>query len=192
MIPEPDYNEDETNKNNNSIKTTTSSSSIIRQVRSGSPNMNNSNSMHLPHFDEEGLVIPRKPQNPCIESSERKSLHKEMLWNQKVGKNVLDTKNELEKVMAKRKDEAKKKELDKEKLSRRSSLERRLEEQQLKIKLQEECANQSPNTSASSSPDKQESEFLKIYSKVKCATNNDNNNDDNSLQKSSTPMASKS
>jgi hypothetical protein len=84
MIPEPDYNEDETNKNNNSIKTTTSSSSIIRQVRSGSPNMNNSNSMHLPHFDEEGLVIPRKPQNPCIESSERKSLHKEMLWNQKV------------------------------------------------------------------------------------------------------------
>jgi hypothetical protein len=110
----------------------------------------------------------------------------------KIGKNVLDTKNELEKVMAKRKDEAKKKELDKEKLSRRSSLERRLEEQQLKIKLQEECANQSPNTSASSSPDKQESEFLKIYSKVKCATNNDNNNDDNSLQKSSTPMASKS
>jgi hypothetical protein len=94
--------------------------------------------------------------------------------------------------MAKRKDEAKKKELDKEKLSRRSSLERRLEEQQLKIKLQEECANQSPNTSAASSPDKQESEFLKIYSKVKCATNNDNNNDDNSLQKSSTPMASKS
>ncbi len=84
MIPEPDYNEDETNKNNNSIKTTTSSSSIIRQVRSGSPNMNNSNSIHLPHFDDEGLVIPRKPHNPCIESNERKNLHKEMLWNQKM------------------------------------------------------------------------------------------------------------
>jgi ribosomal protein L9 len=110
------------------------------------------------------------------------------------GKNVLDTKNELEKVMAKRKDEAKKKEFEAEKLSRRSSLERRLEEQQLKIKLQEECANQSPHTSASSSPEKQESEFLKIYSKVKCATNHDNNhnnNDDNHVQKGSTPMASK-
>lgn len=190
MIPEPDYNEDETNKNNNGIKST-SSTSILRHVRSGSPNKNSINSIHLPHFDDEGLVIPRKPNNPCIESNERKNLHKEMLWNQKVGKNVLDTKNELEKVMAKRKDSAKKKEFEAEKMSRRSSLERRLEEQQLKIKLQEEC-NQLSNASDSSSPEKEESEFLKIYSKVKCATNHDNNNDDNSLQKSSPPMASKS
>ena len=90
--------------------------------------------------------------------------------------------------MAKRKDDMKKKEIEAEKLSRRSSLERRLEEQQLKLKMQESSDNES-NTSllndkesaCSSNP---QSEFLKIYSKVKSATindvsNNNNNNNNN-------------
>lgn len=38
----------------------------------------------MPQFDEDGLVVPRKPLNPCIDSPERKSLHKEMLWNQRM------------------------------------------------------------------------------------------------------------
>lgn len=74
MIPEPDYNENEANKNNNSLsgKPTT-----IRQ-NSNSANRN------MPQFDDEGLVVPRKPCNPCAESNERRNLHKEMLWNQKM------------------------------------------------------------------------------------------------------------
>ena len=67
------------------------------------------------------------------------------------GKNVLNAKNELEIELAKSKDNKKKKELEAEKLSRRSSLERRLEEQQLKLRLQEESAQQS---SGASLPDK--------------------------------------
>ncbi|CAG2168900.1 unnamed protein product, partial [Oppiella nova] len=152
----------------------------------------NGHSHALPNFDEDGLIIPRKLINPCVDSHERKSVHKEMLWNQKVGKNVLNSKNELEKELAKRKDNQKKRELEAEKLSRRSSLERRLEEQQLKIRQHEGNGDSQPSPSASSSsPDKQplESEFLKIYSKVKCATNTDNNNDNNNcvLKTSATP-----
>jgi len=136
----------------------------------------------MPQFDDEGLVIPRKPHNPCIDSTERRSLNKEIVWNQKVGKNVLEQKNELQKVMEKRNDEKKKKEMAAEKLTRRSSLERRLEEQQLKLKLHEE----SESVGNSSSPDKEkdkddspQSEFLKIYSKMKSANETSNNNNSN-------------
>lgn len=86
MIPEPDYKEEDNNRNNNRINSTTTTSS---SARSGAQmvnknNTNNTIGQQLPHFDEEGLVIPRKPVNPCLESTDRKSLHKEMLWNQKV------------------------------------------------------------------------------------------------------------
>lgn len=81
MIPEPDYNDDnnDANKNNNGG----SSVNAVRSSKSGSPNRNNCNAT-MPQFDDYGLVLPRKPQNPCLQSQERKSLHKEMLWNQKM------------------------------------------------------------------------------------------------------------
>lgn len=34
--------------------------------------------------DEEGLILPKKLINPCLESSDRQSLHKELLFNQKM------------------------------------------------------------------------------------------------------------
>ncbi|XP_054163121.1 protein FAM107B-like [Oppia nitens] len=191
MIPEPDYRDDDNYKNNNNNGHNGSHTSSLptpmmrHHQRNGSPNhkMNGNGVPVLPNLDEEGLVIPRKLVNPCLESNERMSIHKEMLWNQKVGKNVLNGKNELQKELAKRKDNQKRKELEAEKLSRRSSLERRLEEQQLKIKQHEQSSAEHTvtSTSGSSSPDKQsqESEFLKIYSKVKSATNSDYNNDTN-------------
>jgi Protein of unknown function (DUF1151) len=36
--------------------------------------------------DGEGLIMPRKPQNPCIESDDHKSLHRELMFNKKVSR----------------------------------------------------------------------------------------------------------
>jgi hypothetical protein len=38
----------------------------------------------LPPHNPESLIVPRKPQNPCLESSDRKNLHRELLFNQKM------------------------------------------------------------------------------------------------------------
>lgn len=35
-------------------------------------------------MNEEGLILPRKPQNPCLESTDRQSLHRELLFNQRM------------------------------------------------------------------------------------------------------------
>lgn len=51
------------------------------------------------------------------------------------GKNVLGQKSELKKVMDKFQDDQKKKELEMAKLSKRTSLEKRLEEQAQKLKM---------------------------------------------------------
>jgi len=85
-------------------------------------------------YDENGLIVPRKIQNPCVESRERKDLHRELLWNQKIGKNVLDQKTELERAYEKRKEQQKKNEIEREKVQRRSSFELRLEKQAEKLK----------------------------------------------------------
>lgn len=37
-----------------------------------------------PEFSVEGLVVPKKPANPCVNSPERMNLHKELLFNQKM------------------------------------------------------------------------------------------------------------
>ena len=34
-------------------------------------------------FSEEGLILPKKLVNPCLESKERQDLHRELLFNQK-------------------------------------------------------------------------------------------------------------
>ena len=33
--------------------------------------------------DENGLILPRKLQNPCLESKPVKELHKQLRWNKK-------------------------------------------------------------------------------------------------------------
>lgn len=73
MIPEPDYNEDDRpnyrriyNNFNNNINDN------MTERLSGNVLM-----------DKEGLVVPRKPANPCIESMERRDLHRELMFHQK-------------------------------------------------------------------------------------------------------------
>lgn len=34
--------------------------------------------------DSQGLIVPKKLINPCLESTDRQSLHRELLFNQKV------------------------------------------------------------------------------------------------------------
>lgn len=73
MIPEPDYNEDDRpnyrrickNFNNNNINDN-------MKFNGGGVVM-----------DKEGLVVPRKPANPCIASMERRDLHRELAFHQK-------------------------------------------------------------------------------------------------------------
>ncbi|KAG8183076.1 hypothetical protein JTE90_010899 [Oedothorax gibbosus] len=137
MIPEPDYGVDSEDSGKKSL----------------------GNGMR---FSEEGLVIPKKPQNPCLESSERQNLHRELLFNQKIGKSVIGQKTELHKAFDKFREDQKKKELEEEKVQKKSALERKLEEQANKLKLQEELETKKI-IETSDQP-----EFLRVHARV-CA-----------------------
>lgn len=52
----------------------------------------------------ESLIAPRRLPNPCLESPQRMDLHRELLFNQRIGKNVLNQKSELEKALSKHKE----------------------------------------------------------------------------------------
>ncbi|XP_061710198.1 actin-associated protein FAM107A-like [Cydia pomonella] len=51
-----------------------------------------------------GLIAPRRLPNPCLDSPQRMDLHRELLFNQKIGKNVLNQKSELQKALSKHKE----------------------------------------------------------------------------------------
>ncbi|ALC40323.1 CG9328 [Drosophila busckii] len=54
--------------------------------------------------DAEGLILPKKLINPCIESIDRKELHRELKFNARIGKSVLNQKSELERAYEKQKE----------------------------------------------------------------------------------------
>lgn len=37
-----------------------------------------------PHMGPDGLILPRKPYNPCLTSTNHKDLRRELLFNQKM------------------------------------------------------------------------------------------------------------
>uniref|UniRef100_A0A1B0FMC6 Uncharacterized protein n=1 Tax=Glossina morsitans morsitans TaxID=37546 RepID=A0A1B0FMC6_GLOMM len=43
--------------------------------------------------DAEGLILPKKLINPCLESTDRKQLHRELKFTTKMGINVLNQKS---------------------------------------------------------------------------------------------------
>ncbi|XP_022120197.1 protein FAM107B isoform X1 [Pieris rapae] len=53
---------------------------------------------------DEGLIAPRRLNNPCLDNSARMDLHRELLFNQRIGKNVLNQKSELQKALSKHKE----------------------------------------------------------------------------------------
>ncbi|XP_013777354.2 uncharacterized protein LOC106462028 [Limulus polyphemus] len=141
MIPEPDYSDSEEDKDRK-----------IRQPRS------RSRSTGGIQYNNEGLILPKKPANPCLESSERQSLHRELLFNQRIGRSVLNQKTELQKALEKFKDEQKKREIEEEKHTKCTALEKKLEQQAIKIKQYENDEK---------TQKKEDSEFLKIHAKVR-------------------------
>ena len=44
----------------------------------------NSEEISQREFDEEGIILPKKLINPCVESRDRQNLHRELLFNQKM------------------------------------------------------------------------------------------------------------
>merc|ERR1719312_1867826 len=62
--------------------------------------------------DENGLILPRKITNPCLQSTSVREVHRVIRWNTNKGINVLNNKSELEKVLAKQKKASEKKQLD--------------------------------------------------------------------------------
>ncbi|XP_055622910.1 protein FAM107B isoform X2 [Toxorhynchites rutilus septentrionalis] len=54
--------------------------------------------------DAQGLIVPKKITNPCLESMDRQNLHRELMFNQKMGKNVLNQKSELQRALEKQKE----------------------------------------------------------------------------------------
>ncbi|CAH1284777.1 unnamed protein product [Diabrotica balteata] len=65
-----------------------------------------------PILNEGGMIIPKKLPNPVKENIERQNLHRELLFNQKIGKNVLNQKSELQRALEKQKDNLARKKLD--------------------------------------------------------------------------------
>merc|ERR1711936_393329 len=61
--------------------------------------------------DENGLILPRKITNPCLQSTSVREVHREIRWNSNKGINVLNNKSELEKVLAKQRTASEKKQV---------------------------------------------------------------------------------
>ncbi|KAI9584193.1 protein FAM107B isoform X1 [Glossina fuscipes] len=54
--------------------------------------------------DAEGLILPKKLINPCLESTDRKQLHRELKFTTKMGINVLNQKSELQRAYEKQRE----------------------------------------------------------------------------------------
>lgn len=143
MIPEPDYSDSEEENEHGP-----------RHMRAKTSSSNGT-------YVDEALISPKKLANPCLESIERQNLHKELLFNQKIGKSVLGQKSELQKAMDKFREDQKKKELEEERLKKRSVLEKKLEEQANKLKQHEE-------QDLKKDEPQDQPEFLRVHARV-CA-----------------------
>lgn len=114
--------------------------------------------------DEALLVQPRKLSNPCLESRERQALHKELLMNYKLGKDILK-KPELDTVLQKRKEAQKRKEWEEQQASKRTSLELKLEERANRLK--EGDTKMNPISEAA---DEQTPELMRMHRRITTKT----------------------
>ncbi|KAL0132567.1 hypothetical protein PUN28_000372 [Cardiocondyla obscurior] len=96
-----------------------------------------------PHMGPDGLILPRKPYNPCLTSTNHKDLHRELLFNQKIGKNVLNQKSELQRALEKQREAASRREAERNreesyKDDPRTALQRAIEQRARHIQLTQE------------------------------------------------------
>ncbi|XP_012529857.1 uncharacterized protein LOC105833013 [Monomorium pharaonis] len=96
-----------------------------------------------PHMGPDGLILPRKPYNPCLTSTNHKDLRRELLFNQKIGKNVLNQKSELQRALEKQREAASRREAERireesYKDDPRTALQRAIEQRAKHIQLTQE------------------------------------------------------
>lgn len=120
-------------------------------------------------LDPEGLIIPKKIPNPCVESREAMDLNREIKWNAKTGINVLASKSELQKVMEKRNQDRKIQEKLSEKNSNKTPFQIKLEERAKRLEQLSKGHTEDPGCvsedSGHCSPEP-ESEFLKVHAQL--------------------------
>jgi cell division protein ZapA (FtsZ GTPase activity inhibitor) len=104
---------------------------------------------------------------PLKLTKEQLDLRRELQLTSKLGINVLHKKSELQKELDRRKERQQERELEEQKRQRRSSLDRRLEEQARKLSIAEQQST--VQTTTTTADDENKSEFLKVYSKM-CKT----------------------
>ncbi|XP_049783291.1 protein FAM107B isoform X1 [Schistocerca cancellata] len=114
----------------------------------------------LPPVDHDGLILPRKLQNPCMESADRRSLHRELLFNQKTGKNVLNQKSELQRAFGRHREQQARRELEQQKASSLSDLQRLIEERQKRLLMMEK--DDDADSCSGSEP-----EFMKVHARLR-------------------------
>lgn len=155
--PDPDY-EDEVDSSTN-VKP----SELHVETQDGKPVLireRNPSVTSNPETNESELIKPKKLTNPCIESSTRMALHKELLLNYKRGIDILQ-KPELDKVLERRKEKQRIQEWEDQKKAskKRTSFEIKLEERKLK-------QDQEVMKTISEKNENNESELSKIQKKI--------------------------
>ncbi|XP_074646652.1 uncharacterized protein LOC141902708 [Tubulanus polymorphus] len=132
------------------------------------PDYQNDDGNMLPDVDNgkpQGLIEPKKLPNPCAESKDHQELHRQLLYNSKMGINVLNQKTELQLKMEKRRDSQKRKEQVEIQKSKRTSFELELEKQANKIKEYEH--KQSSVNDVAEEDGENQPEFFKIHAKIR-------------------------
>ncbi|XP_054276214.1 uncharacterized protein LOC128995277 [Macrosteles quadrilineatus] len=114
-----------------------------------------------PPLPDEGLIMPRKLPNPCLQSRDHRDLHRELLFNQKVGKNVLNQKSELQRALEKHKESQMKKEMEQQKQETRTPFEKVIEERARRLESLEKNNGEEDPTSNN------KPEFLQVHAKLR-------------------------
>jgi len=100
-------------------------------------------------LDEEGLIVPKKLHNPCLESRSVRDLNHEIRWNARIGHNVLDNKTELQKAMEKRSFKAKDKERKVSEETEKTPFQKMLDERAKRLEQTESRKKSSSNGNSS-------------------------------------------
>ncbi|EFN85895.1 Protein FAM107B [Harpegnathos saltator] len=96
-----------------------------------------------PHMGPDGLILPKKPYNPCLTSTNHKDLHRELLFNQKIGRNVLNQKSELQRALEKQREAVSRREAERSREENykddpRTALQRAIEQRARHIQITQE------------------------------------------------------
>lgn len=114
------------------------------------------------------LLSAKKLANPCLESKQHKALCKELIFNQKLGINVLDNKTEYHKEMERRKQRQQRQEDNQRHRENRSTFEVRLEQQANKLHQEKRdlASSERTGTPVPANVCEQASEFLRVHAKI--------------------------